>query len=132
LKPIEVPAGVRPVLQQPIQDVDRLPHAARDEVAEQRYVSGVPALNLHRVREPSLRHYVRARKLTAAGIDWTDLSFQLSRYHRPLRFAVLRLDIQFRKRLTIYDSRNPCLALKKKGIGAHKKGCARNQSLRGE
>ena len=29
---------VRPVLQQPIQDVDRLPHAARDEVAEQRHV----------------------------------------------------------------------------------------------
>jgi hypothetical protein len=28
--------------------------------------------NLHRVREPSLRHYVRARELKAAGMDWTD------------------------------------------------------------
>ena len=29
--------------------------------------------NLHRVREPSLRHYVRARELKAAGMDWTDI-----------------------------------------------------------
>jgi hypothetical protein len=29
------------------------------------------AANLHRVREPSLRHYVRARELKAAGMDWT-------------------------------------------------------------
>jgi len=27
--------------------------------------------NLHRVHEPSLRHYVRARELKAAGMDWT-------------------------------------------------------------
>jgi hypothetical protein len=27
--------------------------------------------NLHQVREPSLRHYVRARELKAAGMDWT-------------------------------------------------------------
>ncbi len=27
--------------------------------------------NLHRVREPSLRHCVRARELKAAGMDWT-------------------------------------------------------------
>jgi len=27
--------------------------------------------NLHRVREPSLRHYVRAAELKAAGLDWT-------------------------------------------------------------
>lgn len=27
--------------------------------------------NLHRVREPSLRHYVRARELKTAGMDWT-------------------------------------------------------------
>ena len=27
--------------------------------------------NLHRVREPSLRHYVRSRELKAAGMDWT-------------------------------------------------------------
>src|SRR6516162_5372806 len=31
------------------------------------------AKNLHRVREPSLRHYVRARELKAAGMDWTDV-----------------------------------------------------------
>ena len=29
------------------------------------------AANLHRVREPSLRHYVRASELKAAGMDWT-------------------------------------------------------------
>ena len=28
---------------------------------------------LHRVGEPSLRHYVRARELKAAGMDWTDV-----------------------------------------------------------
>ncbi len=27
----------------------------------------------HRVREPSLRHYVRARGLKAAGMDWTEV-----------------------------------------------------------
>ena len=31
------------------------------------------AENLHRVREPSMRHYVRARELKAAGMDWTDV-----------------------------------------------------------
>jgi hypothetical protein len=29
--------------------------------------------NLHRVRQPSLRHYVRARELKAAGMDWTEV-----------------------------------------------------------
>lgn len=29
------------------------------------------AANLHRIHEPSLRHYVRARELKAAGLDWT-------------------------------------------------------------
>ena len=29
------------------------------------------AANLHRVREPSIRHYVRAKELKAAGMDWT-------------------------------------------------------------
>lgn len=29
--------------------------------------------NLHRIREPSLRHYVRARELKAAGMDWTQV-----------------------------------------------------------
>ena len=31
------------------------------------------AANLHRIREPSLRHYVRAKELKAAGMDWTDV-----------------------------------------------------------
>ncbi len=29
--------------------------------------------NLHRVREPSMRQYVRARERKAAGMDWTDV-----------------------------------------------------------
>jgi hypothetical protein len=28
-------------------------------------------INLHRVREPSMRHYVNARQLKVAGMDWT-------------------------------------------------------------
>ena len=31
------------------------------------------AANLHRVREPSLRHYVRAKELKGAGMDWTEV-----------------------------------------------------------
>jgi len=31
------------------------------------------AANLHRVREPSMRHYLRARELKAAGMVWTDV-----------------------------------------------------------
>ena len=31
------------------------------------------AAKLHRVREPSMRHYVRARELKAAGMDWTEV-----------------------------------------------------------
>jgi hypothetical protein len=29
--------------------------------------------HLHRVREPSFRHYVRAKELKAAGMDWTEV-----------------------------------------------------------
>jgi hypothetical protein len=29
--------------------------------------------NLHPVREPSMRHYVRAKELRAAGMDWTEV-----------------------------------------------------------
>jgi hypothetical protein len=29
--------------------------------------------NLHRIQLPSLRHYVRAKELKAAGLDWTDV-----------------------------------------------------------
>jgi hypothetical protein len=31
------------------------------------------AANLHRIRELSLRHYVRAKELKAAGMDWTEV-----------------------------------------------------------
>jgi hypothetical protein len=31
------------------------------------------AANLHRVREPSQRHYARAKELKAAGMDWTEV-----------------------------------------------------------
>ncbi len=37
------------------------------------YVVISGALNLHWVREPSLRHSIRARELKAAGMDWTDV-----------------------------------------------------------
>ena len=29
--------------------------------------------NLHRMRDPSFRHYVRARELKAAGMEWTEV-----------------------------------------------------------
>jgi hypothetical protein len=31
------------------------------------------AANLHRVREPSQRHYARAKELKSAGMDWTEV-----------------------------------------------------------
>ena len=31
------------------------------------------AANLHRVRDPSMRHYVQAKELKAAGMDWTEV-----------------------------------------------------------
>jgi len=31
------------------------------------------AKNLRRMREPSLRYYVRAKELKTAGVDWTDV-----------------------------------------------------------
>ena len=31
------------------------------------------AKNLHRIHEPSMRHYVRARELKVAGMDWTNV-----------------------------------------------------------
>ncbi|MGP0069792.1 MAG: tyrosine-type recombinase/integrase [Isosphaeraceae bacterium] len=40
------------------------------------------AANLHRVREPSLRHYVRARELKAAGMDWTEVLADEGEYQR--------------------------------------------------
>ena len=40
------------------------------------------AANLHRVRQPSLGHYVRARELKAAGMDWTEI-LELGRRESP-------------------------------------------------
>ena len=40
---------------------------------EDQEILGWFGANLHRVREPSLRHYVRAKELKAAGMDWTDI-----------------------------------------------------------
>jgi hypothetical protein len=31
------------------------------------------AANLHRIHEPSMRHYVRAKELKTAGMNWTDV-----------------------------------------------------------
>jgi hypothetical protein len=48
-------------------------HAQAGKWFEDEEIYGWFATNLHRVREPSLRHYVRARELKAAGMDWTDV-----------------------------------------------------------
>ncbi|MGZ5973247.1 MAG: hypothetical protein ACXWPK_07515, partial [Isosphaeraceae bacterium] len=48
-------------------------HAQAGKWFEDEEISGWFAANLHRVREPSLRHYVRARELKAAGMDWTEV-----------------------------------------------------------
>ncbi len=44
-----------------------------EKVPDDREIYEWFAKNLHRVREPSMRHYVRARELKAAGMDWTDV-----------------------------------------------------------
>jgi hypothetical protein len=46
-------------------------HAQAGKWFDDEEIYGWFATNLHRVREPSLRHYVRARELKAAGMDWT-------------------------------------------------------------
>jgi hypothetical protein len=48
-------------------------HAQAGKWFDDREIYGWFAANLHRVREPSLRHYVRARELKAAGMDWTEV-----------------------------------------------------------
>ena len=48
-------------------------HAQAGRWFEDREIYEWFAKNLHRVREPSLRHYVRAKELKAAGMDWTDV-----------------------------------------------------------
>jgi CubicO group peptidase (beta-lactamase class C family) len=47
------------------------------------------AANLHRVLEPSLRHYVRARELKAAGMDWTEVLATEAENHRARLAAEL-------------------------------------------
>ena len=49
------------------------------------------AKNLHRVRHPSLRHYVRARELKAARMDWTDV-LAVEPENRRARLAAELLD----------------------------------------
>ena len=48
-------------------------HAQAGKWFEDEEIYGWFASNLHRVREPSLRHYVRAKELKAAGMDWTEV-----------------------------------------------------------
>ena len=48
-------------------------HAQAGKWFDDREIYDWFAANLHRVREPSLRHYVRAKELKAAGMDWTDI-----------------------------------------------------------
>src|SRR4051794_22569521 len=48
-------------------------HARAGKWFDDREIYDWFAANLHRVREPSLRHYVRAKELKAAGMDWTDV-----------------------------------------------------------
>src|SRR5262245_11799012 len=47
------------------------------------------AANLHRVREPSLRHYVRAKELKAAKMDWTEVLAAEAENHRARLVAEL-------------------------------------------
>ncbi|MGO8901099.1 MAG: hypothetical protein ACLQU5_22495 [Isosphaeraceae bacterium] len=46
-------------------------HAQAGKWFDDREIYEWLAANLHRIHEPSLRHYVRARELKAAGMDWT-------------------------------------------------------------
>ena len=48
-------------------------HAQAGKWFDDEEIYGWFAANLHRVREPSLRHYVRAKELKAAGMDWTEV-----------------------------------------------------------
>jgi len=47
--------------------------------------------NLHRLREPSLRYYVRARELKAAGMNWKD-ALEISEKNRREEIASRLLD----------------------------------------
>src|SRR5437764_3897359 len=48
-------------------------HAQAGKWFDDPEIYGWFAANLHRIREPSMRHYVRAKELKAAGMDWTDV-----------------------------------------------------------
>src|SRR4051794_30625044 len=48
-------------------------HAQAGKWFDDREIYAWFAANLHRIREPSFRHYVRARELKAAGMDWTEV-----------------------------------------------------------
>jgi hypothetical protein len=52
------------------------------------------AANLHRVREPSMRHYVRAKELKAAGMDWTEvLAIEAENKRERLAAELLASDV---------------------------------------
>ena len=48
-------------------------HAQAGKWFDDAEILGWFAVNLNRVRTPSLRHYVRAKELKAAGMDWTEV-----------------------------------------------------------
>jgi hypothetical protein len=48
-------------------------HQKAGEWVEDQEVYAWFGVNLHRIREPSFRHYVRACELKAAGMDWTNV-----------------------------------------------------------
>jgi hypothetical protein len=48
-------------------------HAQAGKWFDDGEIYGWFAANLHRVRQPSLRHYVRAKELKAAGMEWTEV-----------------------------------------------------------
>ncbi len=48
-------------------------HARAGTWFDDQEIYGWFAAHLHRVRQPSLRHYTRARELEAAGMDWTEV-----------------------------------------------------------
>ena len=52
--------------------------------------------NLHRVREPSLRLYVRARELKRADMDWTDVLAIEAENHRARLAAEILESRSFR------------------------------------
>src|SRR5262249_38704033 len=56
--------------------------------------------NLHRVSEPSLRLYVRARELKAAGMDWTEVLALEAENHRARLAAEILVSLASSQRAT--------------------------------